>query len=45
MLKQDGTEKAARDAGTYFRAALPREGFLLSSLNLRVRGDRQPVVE
>jgi outer membrane lipoprotein-sorting protein len=40
--KRDGTEKAAKDAGTYLRGALPRDGFLIGSLNMKERSGWAP---
>jgi outer membrane lipoprotein-sorting protein len=39
---EDKTGKSARGVGAYFRGALPREGFFLSSLEMDRRADRAP---
>ncbi len=40
--KDDKPEKPPKGSGAYFRGALPREGFFLSSLEMDQRGDRGP---
>jgi outer membrane lipoprotein-sorting protein len=40
--KRDATEPAAKGAGTYWRGALPRDGFLIGSLNLKERSEWGP---
>lgn len=40
--KDDKEEKSAKGVGAYLRAALPREGFFLSTLDMDRRDDRPP---
>jgi outer membrane lipoprotein-sorting protein len=40
--KKDSNEPAPKAAGAYFRAALPRWGFFLSTLNMRRSGELTP---